>query len=127
MTKGNKESIGKWIEKAEQDIIAAQTLFDIRPFILDVVCFHCQQAVEKLLKAFLFSKGQEIEKTHDIVFLQEQCSNIDMDFSDIDFKNLNTYAVDARYPDFISPELNEVKEYLLIAGKIKKLVLNKVS
>ena len=126
MTDDHKEYIKQWIEKAEHDVIAAETLIGVRPLILDVACFHCQQAVEKFLKAFLIFKGIEIARTHDIVLLQEQCSAIDTDFSDIDFKNLHTFAVDARYPDFISPSIEETKEYLSIAKKIKELVFSKV-
>ena len=89
MTQGNKENIGQWIAKAEEDIIAAKALIDIRPFILDIVCFHCQQAVEKLFKAFLLAQEQEIQKTHDLILLREKCSAFDADFSKLDFKNSN--------------------------------------
>ncbi|TAG12895.1 MAG: HEPN domain-containing protein [Sphingobacteriia bacterium] len=36
--------------------------------ILYNACFHCQQAIEKPLKAFLISKGMEIEKSNNIQF-----------------------------------------------------------
>jgi len=39
-----------WLSKADQDLGAARMLLDGYP---DVSLFHCQQAVEKALKAFL--------------------------------------------------------------------------
>ncbi|TAL58007.1 MAG: HEPN domain-containing protein [Bacteroidetes bacterium] len=126
MTDDYREYIGQWFEKADHDIIAAKSLIEIRPLILDVACFHCQQAVEKYLKAFLVYKEVDFEKTHNIRLLQNKCAAMDADFSQLDFKNLNTFAVDARYPDFISPSVEEAKEYLIIAEKIKELVISKV-
>jgi len=34
--------------------------------VTDAVCFHCQQAVEKLLKAYLISKNVEFGRIHDL-------------------------------------------------------------
>ncbi|MCI0617695.1 HEPN domain-containing protein [bacterium] len=44
-----EHAIGLW-QKAENDLIAAQTILTTRR-ALDTVCFHAQQAVEKCLKA----------------------------------------------------------------------------
>ena len=126
MTDEHKKHVRQWLEKAEHDIIAVKTLIDVQPLILDVACFHCQQAAEKYLKSFLAYHGADIKKTHDLRLLRNMCSQIDSEFSEIDFKDLNTYAVEVRYPNFISPQMDEVKEYLLIAEKIKELVNNKV-
>ena len=46
--------IQRWLEKAEHDRRAADALLDQDPPITDAAGFHCQQAVEKLLKAYLF-------------------------------------------------------------------------
>lgn len=45
------------LKKAEHDLIAASMIIDLNPIILDIACFHCQQAVEKLLKTFLLFNG----------------------------------------------------------------------
>jgi HEPN domain-containing protein len=55
MTPALSAYIKTWIEKAEHDLMSAQRLLEIEPMILDNACFHCQQAVEKCLKAFLIS------------------------------------------------------------------------
>ena len=126
MSVEHRTHVRKWLEKADHDIIAAKTLIDVQPLILDVICFHCQQAVEKYLKAFLVYNRVDIKKTHDLRLLQNMCSKIDSSFSELDFKDLNTYAVQVRYPDFVSPPMEEVKEYFLIAQKVKKFMLSKI-
>ncbi len=128
MNKDLKEYIEKWFLKAEHDIITAKTLLEYKPMVLDVVCFHCQQAVEKYLKAFLVFKEKDIEKTHNLNFLQTQCSAIDSDFNNFNFTILSEFAVDIRYPDdYLMPELNDAKEFLSIAEQVEEIVKRKVS
>src|SRR2546421_450210 len=88
-----------WLLKAEHDIISAQRLLEIEPMILDTACFHCQQAVEKNLKAYLTYKGHDIQRTHDVYFLLGQCATLDPVFAAIKPGNINAYAVQGRYPD----------------------------
>ncbi len=127
MTKDIRDFVNQWLEKAEHDLAAANALMEVRPLILDTACFHCQQAVEKLFKAFLISKGTEIILTHDVVLLQKKCVDLDNDFASIDLKDLNDFAVDVRYPaDVLMPSMTETKEYFEIAGKLKELVIEKI-
>lgn len=46
--------VREWLKKAEEDFAGALHLSRRRKKPLpDLVCFHCQQAAEKFLKAFL--------------------------------------------------------------------------
>ena len=59
----------EWIEKADADLevarrMAAEASENLR--IREIVGFHCQQAVEKYLKALLTRCQIEFPKTHDI-------------------------------------------------------------
>ena len=128
MSELEKNIIAQWIEKADHDLIAAKILIEANPLILDIACFHCQQAIEKYLKVFLIYHNQEVIFTHNLDFLAQQCSIIDNDFQNIDMKNINQYAVKTRYPhDFLAPELSETKEYLKISEDIKQMVLSKIN
>lgn len=80
MTNREKAYIKKWLEVAEHDLEAAQTILQYKPIILDIVCFHCQQAVEKYLKAFMAFKNIHFEKTHDVILLKTLCAKEDQDF-----------------------------------------------
>lgn len=127
MSRETNEYILKWFEKADHDLMAAQVVIDLRPLILDVACFHCQQAVEKYFKAYLVFKNVDFKKTHDVDLLQVKCVEVDSDFNSIDLKNLNDFGVDIRYPgDMLAPDISEAKEYFLIAERVKEMVREKV-
>jgi HEPN domain-containing protein len=119
--------IKAWLEKAEHDVISAQRLLEIEPIILDNACFHCQQAIEKYLKAYLIYNGVEVERTHDIIFLLSQCADFDQIFREIDPLNINVYAVKGRYPhNAIMPELEEAQQYYQLALQVRELVLDRL-
>jgi HEPN domain-containing protein len=61
--------VRQWIKKAESDFEAAQQLAlktDSHPAFREIVGFHCQQAVEKYIKAMLTYFQIEFPKTHEI-------------------------------------------------------------
>jgi len=123
MNRELKAYIKNWMRKADHDFIAARKLITLEPLILDVVCFHCQQAVEKYLKAFLIYHRFDVPRTHDVDFLLEQCKQIDNRFDQISLNNLNDFAVEVRYPDqFLQPEMEEAECYLKIAKQVQTLV-----
>ncbi len=127
MTSEEQEILLQWLEKASHDLIAADILIQANPMILDIACFHCQQAVEKYLKAFLIYNNRDFIFTHNLDYLVQQCSAIDTDFKDLDMKNLSLYAVRARYPhDHFAPELSEAATYYQLAWSIKGLVVGKI-
>lgn len=62
-----KAATRDWIQKGEHDFLAALDLGRRRKRPLhDMVCFHCQQAVEKYLKARLEEASIHFPKTHDL-------------------------------------------------------------
>jgi HEPN domain-containing protein len=42
----------------------------------DTICFHAQQAIEKLLKGALVANGRNVAKTHDLVKLLSDVTDI---------------------------------------------------
>src|SRR5262249_768101 len=48
-----KSATREWVSKAEDDYRGARSLARKKPPLHDLVCFHCQQCVEKYLKALL--------------------------------------------------------------------------
>lgn len=123
------EEIEEWINKANSDlkIVEHELQLPEEEIVKDAVCFHCQQSVEKYLKAFLISNKKEIIRTHDISYLLHQCSSIDKDFSNIEIKEISTFGVDIRYPaDLYMPSIEEVKFYYALAKQIKDLIFKKL-
>jgi len=64
-----EDFVAEWTGKGLTDLGSAKFLLSMRPIPLEVIGFHCQQAVEKYLKAYLVARGVEPEKTHDLVEL----------------------------------------------------------
>jgi len=123
-----KENIKRWIIKALEDLKIAkhELTFPEKEIASGPVCFHCQQAIEKLLKAYLVFKNTEFGKTHDLIYLLELCAKHDKDFKNQNIGNLNNYSVDIRYPDeFYTPTVKEAKAAYEIAQKIKEYILKK--
>ncbi len=95
-----RQAIGRWIEKAERDLLTAQTILREEPRLTDVVCYHCQQCAEKALKAYLVKADVHVEKTHYLRRLLTLCADTAPEFADLDpiATSLSDYAT-VRYPD----------------------------
>jgi len=118
-----------WIEKADSDISTAHHIAEsMRPVSTEIVCFHCQQAAEKYLKAFLVYNDQEPPKTHDLTELIKLCCDFDTDFSSLNDKCnfLLPFAVRTRYPGGIDPEENDMKIALTYADDVIKYAKAKI-
>jgi HEPN domain-containing protein len=60
----------EWVEKAEADFATAQREIRVRKQPnYDGVCFHCQQSIEKYLKARLQEDRIVFTKTHNLLTL----------------------------------------------------------
>jgi HEPN domain-containing protein len=127
MNEETKQYIRQWIAKAGDDLIVIDKLTQFEVIATSAVCFHCQEVVEKYLKAYLIAKGVEIKKTHNIEFLLAECEEYDADFGSIDPKDLNDFGVDVRYPgDIYSPSAEETLAHKQIALDVKELVEQKI-
>jgi HEPN domain-containing protein len=71
-----------WLTKALHDLQAAETLLTAERPLTDVATFHCQQAAEKALKAFLFWHDVAFRKTHELEELGSACVEIDDSLGD---------------------------------------------
>jgi HEPN domain-containing protein len=119
----------QWLKIADRDLIYAQQGLNANIIISEGVCFHCQQAVEKYLKAFLVKYQVEFPKTHSIMTLINLCSEVDNSFNeklpDIDI--LTDYAVEIRYPDeWYEPTIEEAEAAYGLALEVKKFVRSKI-
>ena len=118
-----------WLIKANNDLKSSKKLLKGDDPVLDTSIYHTQQCAEKALKAYLAFRKQPIEKTHDIEFLVELCSELDPEFEHLieDAEKINPYSILYRYPNIVlEPEEEQVHEAVGIAEKILKFVGNKV-
>jgi HEPN domain-containing protein len=115
--------VNGWLAKAESDLAAAQQLLANGPF--DVVCFHAQQAIEKLLKGLLAYYNQPPPRTHDLEELQRLILAVsdNSDLATLDLFETSDYAVMARYDLQFWPDEGTAVGALALAADVKRLVL----
>jgi HEPN domain-containing protein len=58
------DEVRVWLRKASGDLLSARILVEQSPLVLGPAAFHCQQAAEKALKAFLVWRSVPFEKVH---------------------------------------------------------------
>jgi HEPN domain-containing protein len=95
-----KKSTREWVRKAEADYrLAAKLARGKEPFH-DQVCFHCQQAAEKYLKALMEELGLAIPRTHNLDELFHLLSSHHAILSRLrrGLIFLTDFAVGVRYP-----------------------------
>lgn len=127
--KTKRELINSWIDKAEKDLLSAEHELSFPDAVTETVCFHCQQAVEKYLKAYLVFLGLTFTKTHEIGELITKCENKDRGISALkeEADKLTDYAIEIRYPEeLVEPTIEEAKEAFEMAKKIRDFVLYKI-
>lgn len=125
----NNEYLQRWMIKADNDLKVAghEINIDSGERVTEAICFHCQQAIEKYLKAYLIFNKVDFGKTHNLEYLLKVCSKYDKEFAKVDVGNLSFYAVEIRYPDdFYIPTVKEAKDSVKIAKQIRKLILRKI-
>jgi HEPN domain-containing protein len=114
------ETALEWLNFAEADLDSARILNDAHRKHNEIICYHCQQAVEKYLKGFLCYNGLIPPKIHVLETLCALCSDFDSAFNEIakDCAYLSSFAVHARYPfEMNTSDLNTEKA-LKIGEKI---------
>lgn len=108
-----QEEYGDWLRFARLDYESAKYLYNgsLYPKPIEIICYHCQQAAEKAVKALIVYFGSQggMPKVHDIAFLLNQMKNIvkkekgiEMDDALMEVADgLSKYGVAPRYPNEI--------------------------
>src|SRR5439155_14718232 len=94
------DEVREWLAKATNDLESAQGLISGERVHHDLVCFLCQQGIEKLMKGALIARGIVPPKTHDLVVLHAQLRGVQpsWNWDDAELRRLSRGAVVYRYP-----------------------------
>lgn len=126
-----KDIVLRGIEKADNDLKAVKYLIAIEDAPLDVLSFHCQQAIEKYLKAYLTWIDIRVTKTHDLASILNMCIDKDREFKKLNvdkISRLTLYAVEIRYPEeYIEINLEEIKEFYKLAKAVREFVIQRLN
>lgn len=123
------EETAPWLSKAKSDLAVAEVIFRVEPPFYAQCLFHCQQSVEKSLKAFLTWHDVPFRKTHDLKRIGRQCAKIDPQMEKLLKRAapLSKYAWQLRYPgEDEEPNRRETHRGLSTARQIFKMILKKI-
>ncbi len=131
MDEAKKNLVRSWLTKARHDLGSAQLLAnDANPY-LDTAIYHCQQAAEKALKAFLVYHDTDFEKKHNLSVLVDLCAAIEPMFQNFQEAAavLTPYATVFRYPgEFFEaePDKQQVETAIKLAKEVVEFVINQL-
>jgi HEPN domain-containing protein len=88
----------QWAERAQYDLDTADPMFKAGRYLY--VLFCCQQAIEKMLKAAIIQRTNEVPpRIHQLVRLVE-LARVAVEEKHIDFlRELSNYYLPSRYPE----------------------------
>ena len=100
MDEAKRLLVQSWLFKAKRDLASAQRLAEGSAPLLDTAVYHCQQAAEKSLKAFLIFHDVRVAKTHDLEELVIKAAAFTSDYAAMAGAagSLTQYATLFRYP-----------------------------
>lgn len=90
-----------WVRYAEEDFaVASDQMRSRRTLAPNSVCYHCQQSIEKYLKARLVEAGLTVPKTHDLEGLMNLLLPVDplLETFRPAMNILSGFSAKARYP-----------------------------
>ncbi len=124
----NKDDLVKeWLDYSLKDLESAKFLTAMVPEPFEIICFHCQQSVEKALKAVLYKKNVRPPKTHDLDELITLCAIKEVE----DFREsvlpLNDYSVMIRYPSLETVEEQDTRQATHAAEQFFSMVSDLIS
>jgi len=124
-----KKQTRDWVLLADGDLCAAEIILNDESHLTNICAFHCQQAIEKYLKAYLIEKSVPLIKTHDLIKLNGMINEVES--IGIDEKKLfavNEIYIETRYPGELGlvpsgmPTNEEAKEFIEYAKEIKAII-----
>jgi HEPN domain-containing protein len=121
-----KNKTGGWMFFADKDMLMAKAVVG-NAELTGGVAFHCQQAIEKYLKAYLSEHDKEVRKTHDLLSLYSEVKSVhDWNLDEDMLKTISDIYIELRYPvnigikpDGLLPSIEEAQSYWEFAQKVE--------
>jgi len=121
MDEALRELVHDWLWKAGSDLGSARKLAGGDDPYLDTAVYHCQQSAEKAIKAFLAFHDRTISRTHNLVALVREASELDPRFAELmdDAADLTPYGTQYRYPaEALVPTVADAEASMDAAGRV---------
>jgi len=128
-----KKQVEDWLLLADKDLLAAEILIKDEYPLTNIAAFHCQQAIEKYLKAIVIEKDVPLIKTHDLIKLNGMINEIkELGIDEKKLIILNEVYIDSRYPGDFGlmpdgiPSNEQAKEFIKYVKEIKTIIINEL-
>ena len=129
-----KKLVKDWFFFADRDLKTAEILIRDEYPLTNIIAFHCQQAIEKYLKAYLVEKETPVIKTHDLIKLNETVRQIkDLGIDEKKLVIVNEVYSETRYPADLGllpdgfPSDEQAKEFIEYAKEVKEIILKEIT
>ena len=123
--------VKKWIQYAQEDYISAVARAKVvgNPYSPRQVCYDCQQAAEKILKAYTIAKDGTRNKEHRLDVLLISCRQYSDDFDvlGVACSTLNEHITKTRYPSDKEITVEDMNDALKCAGDIMEFTKSKLA
>jgi HEPN domain-containing protein len=123
------EEVRAWLRKSAADLRGARVDLQAVPPLVEDALFHCQQAAEKAMKAFLVLHDVAARRTHDLDELGAACERLCPELGPViePARELTVYAWRFRYPgEPADPTVDEARVALSIAQGVHDAIVVKI-
>ena len=124
-----RDFVQQWLSKAEADLTAAEILVAGEMHDYFTGAFHCQQASEKFIKAYLVRHQIEFRKTHDLGQLLKLADQAEPALQEelASCKWLTPFGVEFRYPGEY-PEVDQAtaQNALTEAKRVRQVIVERL-
>jgi HEPN domain-containing protein len=129
MNDETQQAVRQWLARAEVDWKTVEVLAAHSDGPRESIAYHCQQYVEKLLKAFLTARSIEAPRTHDLRRLVQLATPAAPELAGLEGPAdvLTEYAVAVRYPDeWRELDDKETRKAVAVAKTFANVLLPKI-
>ena len=118
-----------WLDHSSADLIAASILKeDDRCY--DLAAFHCQQSIEKALKAYILLRSGQLVDGHNLTWLCRQAKKHHKGFQQWydESADLNQCYIETRYPADVEKEITYkmVQDFYTMAKEMYRFIFEQV-
>ena len=118
-----KDETKQWIKYANENLQSAQILLE--SYLYNPSLQNSQQSIEKYIKAYFIENGLKLQKTHNILSLNEilKQNNIFLNITDDEIDLIDTIYLSSKYPfGSVLPDFEPDKSICLQCIKIANIV-----
>ncbi len=118
-----------WLDHSSADLVAASILKeDDRCY--DLAAFHCQQSIEKALKAYILLRSGQLVDGHNLTWLCRQAKKHHKGFQQWydESADLNQCYIETRYPADVEKEITYkmVQDFFNMAREMYRFIFEQV-